>query len=150
MNEKMYKMSEECRQTICSNGCESLNAIDGYQSPIEIIRTQMRMEMENGILKAVQDVGINVNKDDLLKALAYDRDQYRKGYADGQKAWPGWIHVTERLPEDYHDVLVSLGDIVDVGFHRHRYGWECYSCKKRNDVTHWMPLPSAPEEVRNG
>lgn len=58
-----------------------------------------------------------------------------------------WIPVTERLPEDYHDVLVSLGDIVDVGFHHHRYGWECYSCKKRNDVTHWMPLPEPPKEV---
>lgn len=60
---------------------------------------------------------------------------------------PKWIPVTERLPEDYHDVLVSVGEMVDVGFHHHRYGWECYSYKKRNDVTHWMPLPSAPEEV---
>lgn len=60
---------------------------------------------------------------------------------------PKWIPVTERLPEDYHDVLVAMGEIVDVGFHHHRYGWECSTYKRRNNVTHWMPLPSAPEDV---
>ncbi len=38
--------------------------------------------MEGEILKAVQNVGVNVDKDELLKALQYDRNQYQKGYAD--------------------------------------------------------------------
>lgn len=56
-----------------------------YESPIEIIQTQMQMQMDEGILKAVQGVGIDVNKEELIKALAYDREQYSKGYKDGVK-----------------------------------------------------------------
>lgn len=64
-----------------------------YESPIEIIQTQMQMQMDGEILKAVQGVGIDVNKEELLKALAYDREQYSKGYKDGVK------DLAERLKE---------------------------------------------------
>lgn len=70
-----------------------------YKSPIEIMQTGMRVQMENGIMKAVQDVGIHVDKDELLKALAYDREQYQKGYEDGWEAGHEWIIVEDRLPE---------------------------------------------------
>lgn len=53
-----------------------------YQSPIDIIMGQMNMSYENGICKAVQNVGVNVDKNELLKALQYDREQYQKGYED--------------------------------------------------------------------
>lgn len=64
-----------------------------YQSPIDIIQTQMRSyiddankqlqnQVENNIYKAVIQVGIDVDKDELVKALAYDRRQYQKGYND--------------------------------------------------------------------
>lgn len=56
-----------------------------YESPIEIFQTQMQMQMDGEILKAVQGVGINVDKEELIKALAYDREQYSKGYKDGAK-----------------------------------------------------------------
>lgn len=36
-------------------------------------------------VNAVQRVGVNVDKDELIKALQYDRGQYDKGYADGYK-----------------------------------------------------------------
>lgn len=55
-----------------------------YESPINIIYGQMQLQMENEVCSAVQKVGINVNKDELIKALAYDRCQYEKGYADGK------------------------------------------------------------------
>lgn len=54
-----------------------------YKSPIEMIQTEIEMQMEGETLKAVQRVGINVNKEELLKALQYDRGQYEKGYQDG-------------------------------------------------------------------
>ena len=53
-----------------------------YESPIEMIYGQMRIETENAICKAVQNVGVNVDKDELIKALQYDREQYQKGYKD--------------------------------------------------------------------
>lgn len=53
-----------------------------YQSPIEVFQTQIQSQIEGEIYKAVMKVGVNVDKDELLKALRYDRDQYQKGYAD--------------------------------------------------------------------
>jgi hypothetical protein len=54
-----------------------------YKSPIEIIYTQMQNQAEGDIFRAVQSYGINVDKEELLRALRYDREQYHKGYADG-------------------------------------------------------------------
>lgn len=56
-----------------------------YKSPIEMFYGGLRMEQENNILKAVQNVGVNVDRAELIKALQYDRDQYNKGYKDGAK-----------------------------------------------------------------
>lgn len=53
-----------------------------YQSPIELIQTQMEERIRDKIYEAVVSVGVNVDKEELLKALAYDRCQYQKGYAD--------------------------------------------------------------------
>lgn len=54
-----------------------------YKSPIEAIRHEMEMRFENDVMKAVQQNDIFVDKDELLKALQYDRDQYTKGFQDG-------------------------------------------------------------------
>ena len=57
-----------------------------YKSPIEIVMKEvfqkMNEDFENSVLKAVQKVDINVDKEELLKALIYDRGQYDKGYED--------------------------------------------------------------------
>lgn len=53
-----------------------------YDSPITIMTKQMQNQIENGIFKAVQDVGIFVDKVELVRALRYDRHQYEKGYND--------------------------------------------------------------------
>lgn len=54
-----------------------------YKSPIEIIYDQIRLQHEGDIMKAVQKVNINVDKEELIKALQYDRGQYEKGFLDG-------------------------------------------------------------------
>ena len=43
------------------------------------------MEQENTVYKAIQSIGVNVDKDELIRALKYDRDQYDKGFDDGKK-----------------------------------------------------------------
>lgn len=53
-----------------------------YESPINLIFDQMEMEIEDKIISTVQRIGINVDKKELLKALAYDRDSYMRGYRD--------------------------------------------------------------------
>lgn len=59
-----------------------------YESPITIvygdIQTEFKKETESLIVNCVQNVGVDVDKDELIKALSYDRDQYDKGYADAK------------------------------------------------------------------
>lgn len=78
---------------------DSYGAGVNYQSPIELIQGNLQTQIENNCVKAVQSYGFNIDKEELRKALEYDRDQYNKGYADARKTYerpPGeWI-VTER------------------------------------------------------
>ena len=59
-----------------------------YKSPIEMIygelQTQMVQEDEKMVMKAIRKVGVNVDKEELIKALQYDRNQYTRGYEDGK------------------------------------------------------------------
>lgn len=60
-----------------------------YESPIHItfddypkITKQIMKNQEEHIVGVINEY-VKVDKDELLKALAYDRDQYKKGYDDG-------------------------------------------------------------------
>ena len=64
-----------------------------YKSPIEIIIGQMKTIYEDGIFRAIQNVGINVDREELLKALEYDRGQFEKGWKEGFH--DGYIHGLE-------------------------------------------------------
>ena len=64
-----------------------------YKSPIEIITEQIRINNEDAIFRAIQNVGINIDKKELLKALEYDRGQYDKGWEEGFH--DGYIHGLE-------------------------------------------------------
>lgn len=50
-----------------------------YESPVYAVQN----EIERNVLLAVQKVHISVDRDELIRALQYDRQQYYKGYADG-------------------------------------------------------------------
>ena len=54
-----------------------------YKSPIEVIYRDLQTQMEGDVFRAVQSYDINVDKDKLIHALAYDRGQYKEGYIDG-------------------------------------------------------------------
>ena len=54
-----------------------------YKSPISIIQKGITTQIEDDVCKAVWEYGIVVDKEELIKALRYDREQYEKGYADG-------------------------------------------------------------------
>lgn len=56
--------------------------MSGYESPIRMIVGEMKTKMDNDTLTAIQRYGIDVDKEELIKALNYDRGQYEKGYAD--------------------------------------------------------------------
>ncbi len=68
---------------------------------------------------------------------------------------PGWIPVSERLPEVGGRYWCYVEEQNSLG--KSHYQWNCswngeiwggammYGC-----VTHWMPLPAAPQEVSHG
>jgi len=55
-----------------------------YESPVRIIVGEMTSKIEDDIMQVVKSYGIEVNKAELMRALQYDRDQYEKGYQDGE------------------------------------------------------------------
>lgn len=81
-----------------------------YESPIDCFVTQFNMKRrefeEKQILEAVQGVGVNVDKHELEKALRYDREQYKKGYADGAKEF------AERLKGTALDTHFSYASLI--------------------------------------
>ena len=67
----------------------TLNGTDfpKYESPIQVLFDEplnpLITAMENAIVAQVsQTLHIKIDKDELTKALAYDRGQYEKGYRD--------------------------------------------------------------------
>jgi len=64
---------------------EQLDSLYNYQSPIEMIATEMRTKYENDCISVCQNYGFNVDREELKKALEYDRGQYDKGFKDGYK-----------------------------------------------------------------
>lgn len=87
-----------------------------YESPIETIygelQTQILREDENMIMKAVREVKINVDKDELIKALQYDRHQYIKGYNDGKNDI--LIELRNKIKEITDTMGVSYNQYINV------------------------------------
>ena len=83
------KMPDEVKQNIK----ETYN----YIPPIEMtvadqIVEKIQKQQDEQVINAVVKCGINVDKEELIKALAYDRSQYDKGFSDGYNA-DKWISV---------------------------------------------------------
>lgn len=67
-----------------------MNCMDGWISPVELIYE----EAKNSFLKQTDEfimakceavLGVKVDKDELIKAMHYDREQYKKGFENGYK-----------------------------------------------------------------
>lgn len=126
-----------------------------YESPIDIIYNDIQYkvveEFDKNVVSAVQSYGIDVNKEELLKALRYDRQQYEKGYADAKEEYlPRWTPCSKRLPDDGEEVFVYLYNAspyiawVKDG---HWYTEE-FEVDKENEPKAWMPLPRPYGEKR--
>lgn len=62
-----------------------MNSLEGYESPVKVYQSELQTVIEDETLHVAQSMGVDVNKEELLKALAYDRDQYKEGYEAGYK-----------------------------------------------------------------
>ena len=86
-----------------------------YKSPIAVCQNvinnlndfmdRANKEFENDIVCRVRlETRIDIDKDELIKALHYDRAQYDKGYADGHK---------DGYHKGFHDALDQLKKSVE-------------------------------------
>lgn len=60
-----------------------------WESPIDVMEIQdsfvseIKEKTEEMVFTEIKRIGIDVDKEELIKALQYDRNQYGKGYKDG-------------------------------------------------------------------
>lgn len=91
----------------------------GYKSPIEVYTQQMMDDItkkqEDYILQGVRNAGVVVDKDELVKALAYDRDQYNKGFEDGRAWVDAKIYAAYKAVQDgfTEEAIGYLGELLD-------------------------------------
>lgn len=135
-----------------------LTAADfNYESPIKCIMDdiakQMAVEFDNNVYKAIQRYNIDVDKDELVRALAYDRNQYNKGFKDGFKAGQKTRWVTSAPRDEGWYTVTFEGGQVD----RCYYGWlHNHFCWKENDeditehVLAYLPDPEPYHDDEDG
>ena len=84
----------------------------GYQSPISQIykdvEYKFKEDMENKTMEAVHYFGMSVDKEELIKALQYDRNQYDKGYSDGRAS------IVEELEKIKSEIINKKCKYCDI------------------------------------
>ena len=97
--------------------------MDNWKSPIDLtmfteeFATKIHDDQTGCIIEACMKMGINIDKEELLRALQYDRGQYEKGFVDGIKARDEEIvrckdckHLSEdRIAPDWHRICRKYG-----------------------------------------
>ena len=83
-----------------------------YESPIELIISDVANKIteeqdkliENKICCTINTkYGISINEEELMRALAYDRDQYNIGYLDGKRD----AEIERENPRKFIEIMVS-------------------------------------------
>ena len=101
----------------------SISSFNNYKSPIDLITNdlmaQIQENTDNKIMcEVIQQIGVVVDKEEMLKALAYDRKQYEKGFADARA----------RFEPKHGEWVDDYDDNAGVFFRR---GWRCSVCNYR-------------------
>lgn len=97
-----------------------------YESPISFIESasdHFEMEIQKAtnecVLQAVAKIGVVVDKEELIKALKYDREQYEKGFREGFEAGlEKYCNITaetvaEIKDDEFFDVLRRIVELHD-------------------------------------
>lgn len=112
-----------------------------YESPINLIASEMETKLEADCVSVVQRYGFDVNAEELAKALSYDRDQYDKGYAAARKKY-------ER-PEGRW-IKHKIANLDELGFvlcSNCRCGFKRYDRGTRKSELPW--IDGQPYELEN-
>ena len=94
-------------------------------------------EVDNLVLQSCVKVGCHVDKDELEKALRYDRDQYVKGYEDGKRDAAAAI-------EDLQAQLPKRGEWIEENRRPRSSQFVCSECHR----TAYDPQPTRDKAWR--
>lgn len=135
-----------------------------YDDPIELAKAIRKGPDMPPVQPVADSEPVIVVGDDGGDALSYRRliQSFEPGtklyrHAQPAPAAPGkWIPVSERIPEDEQEVLIinKMGHRFVSFFDKHsglffdRLDAPAACCIEHVLVTHWMPLPAAPQEVK--
>ena len=126
----MHEDTQRCQENLLDKAAEAIE----------------RLTAENAALRK------EIEWKDMVIALAQRKQAEAEAERDALREKQRWIPVTERFPE--RDVQV-LGWYKDNPFSQYRpevvawngNGWVfVYAHRYVTNVTHWMPLPKAPED----
>lgn len=114
-----------------------------YETPINIYYTnpvveeyvndivnELDRKQEEMIMTAIQRVYIDVNKEELIKAMNYDRQQYEKGYADAKaeiircRDCIHWMDIDNGRQKHFMCAQIGAGD------------WYCADAERRENERH--------------
>ena len=130
MYDELVKSLRQCAEASCA-GCKN-----------ELVQIGCRGLLQHEAADAIEDLEFACNR-------------YEKDYKDLCAYLPRWIPVTERLPSENgfylclynhnHPGGVAMDDGLSI------LQWFCgrWNLNEIYTVTHWMPLPEPPKEVRN-
>jgi glutamate synthase domain-containing protein 1 len=101
----------------------------GYEPPIQAFIGQMRIEhertLESETIKAVRAIDVSVDKEELIKALQYDRNQYEKGYINGYNAKASEVaeeifaEIEKKISLDLDVICKEKDELIYKGFFSH-------------------------------
>ena len=100
---------------------------DSQDTIFKCIAQSIEDQQNTIIYEHVEKIGIDVDKEELLRALKYDRGQYQQGHFDGffegmQAAAPVWKPTADGLPETKGLYLATVRRLVIDP----KFGTECY------------------------
>ena len=81
-----------------------------YEAPITQyitdIHTRVENQLENHLMEILFGLGFDVDKEELIKALKYDREQYQKGFKDGKESIVHCEHCTIKKAVQHKDGII--------------------------------------------
>ena len=150
--ELVKRLREPCQYENCVLCKEAADAIEELIREYDSIAASLTESVE--LVRK-----LNKQIEELQKQVAYWQAQLTKsmcGETLAELEKPRWVSVTERLPEEKPASYLCLTEggyckevrwtnIIYGLVESDNWGWSIFDVPQFSHVTHWMPLPPAPE-----
>lgn len=149
------KIDSNCRECKLWGDDRCVEHLAGAAADLIERLTAENVVLPDGQASAIESLRKEIEWKDMVIALAQKEQAKAEAERDAlREKVPQWISVEDRLPEvwknEENDVLVNYMIYApefgaDIGnYHAKAKRWLCMAIPCT--VTHWMPLPEAPEE----